>query len=287
CALLNSSLLDWYLKKISTRFRGGFYSYARRFLEKLPIKIPETATERMLAKKCERIVNRIIILKKAQYALSEKWISWSTKLKTDEQSLEEILTQDVKNLRSGVEKPWISKVSFYPSEYSEILNRIYNDFKVVGDENQFLIRIYGIDEYNNEERVYELWFDNRDLMLHFYYSLLQVLESKVKIKTLYQLFAKTMIPIIREVNKDPRELTLNIINKVKEDFERWKKENNIWDISSDILKINNEIDDAEAEIDALVFKLYGLNEDEIKIVFDSLKVPTMYQGKVFEFFRML
>lgn len=35
--LLNSKLLDWYLKKISTTFRGGFFSYARRFIEKLPI----------------------------------------------------------------------------------------------------------------------------------------------------------------------------------------------------------------------------------------------------------
>ncbi len=35
--LLNSSLLDYFLKKISTRFRGGYYSYARRFIEQLPI----------------------------------------------------------------------------------------------------------------------------------------------------------------------------------------------------------------------------------------------------------
>jgi hypothetical protein len=36
--LLNSRPLDWYLKKISTPFRGGFFSYARRFIEQLPIR---------------------------------------------------------------------------------------------------------------------------------------------------------------------------------------------------------------------------------------------------------
>jgi len=36
--LLNSHLLDWYLKKVSTPFRGGFFSYARRFIEQLPIR---------------------------------------------------------------------------------------------------------------------------------------------------------------------------------------------------------------------------------------------------------
>jgi len=36
--LLNCRLLDWYLKIISTQFRGGYYSYARRFIEQLPIR---------------------------------------------------------------------------------------------------------------------------------------------------------------------------------------------------------------------------------------------------------
>ena len=36
-ALLNSSLLDWMLKKESSQFRGGYYSYAKRYLEILPI----------------------------------------------------------------------------------------------------------------------------------------------------------------------------------------------------------------------------------------------------------
>jgi type I restriction-modification system DNA methylase subunit len=40
-ALLNSKILDFYLQKISTTFRGGFYSYAKRFIEQLPIHIPE------------------------------------------------------------------------------------------------------------------------------------------------------------------------------------------------------------------------------------------------------
>ncbi len=37
--LLNSKLLDWYLKKISTQFRGGWYSYESRYISELPIKI--------------------------------------------------------------------------------------------------------------------------------------------------------------------------------------------------------------------------------------------------------
>lgn len=37
--LLNSRLLDWLLHGISTPFRGGYWSYGKRFLEQLPIRL--------------------------------------------------------------------------------------------------------------------------------------------------------------------------------------------------------------------------------------------------------
>lgn len=47
--LLNSKLLEFYLRKISTPFRGGFYSYGKRFIERLPIIIPLEAEREKLA----------------------------------------------------------------------------------------------------------------------------------------------------------------------------------------------------------------------------------------------
>lgn len=43
-ALLNSTLLEWKLKKESSQFRGGYYSYAKRYIEKLPIPLEEMDT---------------------------------------------------------------------------------------------------------------------------------------------------------------------------------------------------------------------------------------------------
>lgn len=54
---LNSSTLDRYLKMISTRFRGGFYSYAKRFIELLPIYIPDK-NEEIKYNKCMEIGNK-------------------------------------------------------------------------------------------------------------------------------------------------------------------------------------------------------------------------------------
>jgi len=38
-ALLSSRLLDWCLQKISSPFRGGYWSYGKRFIEQLPIRL--------------------------------------------------------------------------------------------------------------------------------------------------------------------------------------------------------------------------------------------------------
>lgn len=45
-----------------------------------------------------------------------------------------------------------------------------------------------------------------------------------------------------------------MMKKVKEEFEKWKKEKHMIDVNPDIVNIVNEVNDAEAEIDALVFK---------------------------------
>ncbi len=48
--LLNSLLIDSYLRQISTRFRGGYYSYARRFIEQLPIRTIDFSNPNDVAK---------------------------------------------------------------------------------------------------------------------------------------------------------------------------------------------------------------------------------------------
>lgn len=284
-ALLNSSLLDFYYKSLyrSTHVAGGYLNFHGSYIENLPI-IPAKANQQ---KSIAKLVNKIEVLKKAHHKLHEIWKEWCTRLKNDEYSLHKILSEDARFIRMGeFDKAWTSKATFYPTE-SNMQNMTFNSFKVIGEVSRNIIRIYGLDENNREELVYEMEFNNRELMIHVYCSLLQALKSGRMIKTLKQLFTKTTIPIIKEVNRSSNELTPNIIKKVKDEFKKWLNEEKIEVVETDIIKIDNEIEDLEAKIDALVFKLYGLDEDEIKIVFNSLKTPTIYQDKVLEFFRGL
>ncbi len=71
--LLNSSLLSFYLTKISTPFRGGFWSCNKQYLEKLPIYLhyPQDKDKYALCQKIEEMVKQIIELKKDEKRLKD------------------------------------------------------------------------------------------------------------------------------------------------------------------------------------------------------------------------
>lgn len=63
--LLNSKVLEFYLKKVSTPFRGGFYSYAKRFIAQLPIHLPDGEGQAK-AEEVASLVDKILDLNKKQ-----------------------------------------------------------------------------------------------------------------------------------------------------------------------------------------------------------------------------
>ena len=55
-ALLNSKVLEFYLKNISTPFRGGYFSYGRRFIEQLPLLRPKDSKFDLISSLSEELV---------------------------------------------------------------------------------------------------------------------------------------------------------------------------------------------------------------------------------------
>jgi hypothetical protein len=66
--LLNSKLLDYYLKSISSSFSGGYYAYNRQYIEQLPIVVADKARH----DKMVELVARMIELKKQQARAPKK-----------------------------------------------------------------------------------------------------------------------------------------------------------------------------------------------------------------------
>jgi hypothetical protein len=64
--LLNSKLLDWYLKHVSSPFRGGYYSYNRQYIEQLPIRTIDfsDATDKVRHNRMVELVEAMLKLHK-------------------------------------------------------------------------------------------------------------------------------------------------------------------------------------------------------------------------------
>ncbi|RLG10210.1 hypothetical protein DRN69_09400, partial [Candidatus Pacearchaeota archaeon] len=69
--LLNSKLLFFIIKNTSPFVQGKYYSYTKTYLEKLPIKIPETEKEKQIAEKIIKKVEEILELQKKFIDLKE------------------------------------------------------------------------------------------------------------------------------------------------------------------------------------------------------------------------
>lgn len=70
--ILNSRILEFYIKSISSRFRGGYYSYAKRFIEKVPLKIPEGKQEKLMASLIDEMLKLQLNLKEKSPSGNEK-----------------------------------------------------------------------------------------------------------------------------------------------------------------------------------------------------------------------
>jgi hypothetical protein len=70
-ALLNSQLLDTYLKSFSSQFSGGFYAYSKQYIEKLPIYLIDfnNPSEKAIHDKLISLVDRMLELHKKKNSI--------------------------------------------------------------------------------------------------------------------------------------------------------------------------------------------------------------------------
>lgn len=72
--LLNSKLLDWFVKRGGTALQGGYYSFEARFIRNVPIRRSNAATRRVLEGHVRRIEELFADRDKAELAASREMI---------------------------------------------------------------------------------------------------------------------------------------------------------------------------------------------------------------------
>ncbi|WP_297073239.1 hypothetical protein [Thermococcus sp.] len=104
-----------------------------------------------------------------------------------------------------------------------------------------------------------------EILEHVYFSILSLLESRKKVKTLGDILNKTVVPTIEGNPVETERITTIVKGKA-----------NAKHLTSFISLVKEN----EAYLDALVFKLYGLSRDEARLVLESLNKSQDYIDKV-------
>lgn len=274
--ILNSNLLNFFFVKVyETLHPGGNLRIDIPYINNLPVNTQES-------EEIAHLVSKIITLKKLQYMFKDIWCYYSKKYRNDYWSLGKILLRDKRILQQGnFDEVWISEASVYPDEENELLEKQFRTFRVVGDGEKKLY-FYGILG-SKEKELLRIETKNKDIRDIIYLEISELLDSRTKVRMLKDIFLKSTISVIQpNIWKKSGNLIKGTVKKFEESIK--KEDLNIKE--KDIVKISNEIKDTDSQIDALVFKLYKLTEDETKIVLDSLKIPISYQQRVFKHYKI-
>ena len=273
--LLNSKLMWFWFLCGPQKTHGRQLQIDKEILESAPLIKVSKEKENIITK----LVDKIRILKTCKFKIIKLWVHWRKSIQSDTTPLSQILMQDKEAIKKGKDQFWASKVTFYPDACNEILRHEFENFIIKGDSQNPINRLYGSN--NKQELVYEIECRNRELMNIIFLSVLELLISKAKIKTLKQILAKTSIPIIR-----PNIVlsTPNLMKKINLEFKKWIRKNYPSEnLEADLPVINNKIEKIEAELDARIFELYRLNQYEVKRIFDTLGLSLPYQEMVFQY----
>lgn len=261
-AILNSSLLNFYYKKTKKLKRDGYFEYLSKTLEPLPIKY-----NRNFEKKSAYLADKMIILlnankqivSKFNQALSNQPIS-DTKSCTFARYFDSYELYDMQRETSG--------------RINEIEAKILSlDVKEEGDK----LVIY-MTNYNEEQK--KLWenikavtltIKDNDIRKFLFFSIKKILMKKrgrgFGKGNLLELIKKIEVPVYIPNVK----MNINKIKDVMKEFNHntkdlWFKDESKKEKFNSLTEMEAEIRKTDKEIDEMVYKLYGLTPEEIKIV---------------------
>jgi hypothetical protein len=96
-ALLNSNLLNWFLKQTSTQMRGGWFSFESKYIKHLPIKLPNTKSKTEVEQQNEivKLVDQLLQLnqEKTEIKLATKLDQLQNKIDYCENRINQIVYQ--------------------------------------------------------------------------------------------------------------------------------------------------------------------------------------------------
>jgi type I restriction-modification system DNA methylase subunit len=260
-ALLNSKVLRWFFPFVSVPFRGNYFSANRQFLGQVPIKLIDPK------KKSEVKLEKEIIERVEQIQAAHK-----QRLK-----LPEVLQKKIRHtqLRTPCNLNHYLQKDFAGAMKHEILiddvqrKGFVHEIKLDSADSQITLSATVSEDASGTPQplpILRLEFKHDALRQFIYAALRQFLEDNSRKKkwtpgkkpeAIYPLLVNALEPLVY-FNADAGDNLRAIRDLMKSVAEESG--------SADLAAIESEIETLDAAIDARVYELYGLTEDEIKIV---------------------
>ncbi|MDW8310108.1 MAG: Eco57I restriction-modification methylase domain-containing protein, partial [Verrucomicrobiales bacterium] len=258
--LLNSRLLDFYLKQVSTSLRGGYFRYFSQFIEQLPLKLIDRNNKREA--RLERdIIERVEKIQLAHRQRAALFAAFDRLVAHRSRSPCNLACYLQGNFAAAL-KPEILIDDVQRSGFVHAI-------QIEADANGLLLSATVAGQRDAPPRptpVLRLGCRNEPLRCFLFAAWKQFLTEHARLKkwskgrhpdSVYRLLVNTLEPLVC-FSSDADE-NLRAIHDLMSAVEREAG-------TADLAAVEAEIERLDREIDARVYELYGLTPDEIALV---------------------
>ncbi len=114
--------------------------------------------------------------------------------------------------------------------------------------------------------------------------MLKWFDSKLQIKRLIDIYEKIKISVIKP---NSWENSKALFNQFNHKVNLWLNNENITLTSVDVLEIYNQIQEVDYELDARIFKIYGLGQSDIDSILKPLNISDYQRQQILRCFNSL
>ena len=262
-SIINSKLLIfWY--KIAGKTKGNVLEFFATPINQMPIILGQDNIQNELI----QLADELILYYKLFLKYRSFWENYTNKRNTF-WSLKKILTNDKEKEDQGqLDEKWITELSMF-IENDDISKKEYQDFTIECNENLYL-KIYGINHLEIK-LILTIKFRRIEYRNIVLLDLLKLIDSDKKINTLEDILNKSDISVIAP---NIWELSHNLIGNINQRFVEWLEQESFNIENTEISDIYRRIENIEDQIDVHIFRLYGMNRQEIITILNALRIPS-------------
>jgi hypothetical protein len=284
-AIINSTVIGSFWRMMFWDRKQLFPKIKKRPLENIPV----------------HAINFANPTEKAKHNQIVKYVDTMLERNRQKNELLKIFEQVLKNHthelqpfgKAYYEKPeYIEKIDKKATEVANLTDEVSKIF--LEDERKTLV--FSVLLKDERQVALRLKIDDEDFRLFLFYSVRKYLEENKRRKkwttkslpnVLDVILGRLEVPVFKSSGKihDPR-YNLRMINLVMKEF-KTKFHKQFPKGNLHLSQIEKEIRDTDNSIDALVFKLYDLNKEEVATILDSMETPEVIKKDILKKFMTI